>query len=476
MRTLLTSLLHWRENDHAFRLTALTVFAWAGGAAVTSLILGSPFLLPGFSSPSLHLILETADACVAVLVVYLLIGRFLRDRGLRNLLLAQGLAMLPLGGFVLRFLSDAVLPDSGFVEVWLPLAVRQIGAILIVVAALLPQHLARRMVSRPAAALGWTTLLIVVLMVAGLFWIFRDSLPSQRNGGFLADGLASGHPLYTLSLAFSGACFLVASIAFATRALRIRDHLLFWLGPACALAGFARINYLLFPAETPDWLHTGDLLRTGFYVLLLIGAAKEIQRYWGARAYEAVLADRRRVARELHDGVIQELAFIRSESHALPDAAPAKEQIIRSTDRALDEARAALIALEQAGDEELGLVIYSAAREAAQRFGVELEVDLDDSIEAEPAQQHALARITREAISNAARHGHARHVRVRMFQDGARRTLVISDDGDGFDISIASERRGGYGLISMRERAHALPGDFAIASEPSRGSVVTVTW
>ena len=61
----------------------------------------------------------------------------------------------------------------------------------------------------------------------------------------------------------------------------MEDELLRWLGPACALLGFARVNYLLFPSLYSGWLYTGDLLRTAGYACLLVGAAREISRLLG---------------------------------------------------------------------------------------------------------------------------------------------------------------------------------------------------
>ena len=96
---------------------------------------------------------------------------------------------------------------------------------------------------------------------------------------------------------------------------------------------------MLFPSLYTDWLYTGDFLRTGAYLLLLIGAVSEIQHYWHVQAELAVLDDRRRLARELHDGVIQELAYIKSEGRALPEdfrrATTSSERAnVRSTRRA----------------------------------------------------------------------------------------------------------------------------------------------
>jgi signal transduction histidine kinase len=320
----------------------------------------------------------------------------------------------------------------------------------------------------------------VIAAVFLLLWAARPRLPVALDPSYVPasahNAILTGHPLLLVAQAVAALCFFVASIAFASQYLRHNDELLRWLGPACALAAFARVNYLIFPSLYTDWLYTGDLLRTGFYFLLLIGAARELRQYWSARPRAAVLEDRRRLARELHDGVIQELAYIRSESHGLPAEIPSRERIVHSCDRALDEARAAVQALGRPGDEPLGFVLHRAARELAERYQVDLEVDLDDSVSVTPDQQHALMRIAREAVSNAVRHGKARRVAIRLSQDGDHRRLVIHDDGRGFDVASAISKGTGYGLVSMRDRASALPGSFNVEAESGMGSVVTVRW
>jgi signal transduction histidine kinase len=134
------------------------------------------------------------------------------------------------------------------------------------------------------------------------------------------------------------------------------------------------------------------------------------------------------------------------------------------------------MALGSPTDEPLGFVLHRAARELAERYQVALEVDVDDSITAVSEKRHALLRITREAVSNAVRHGKAGRIQVQLRRDGTQRRLVIEDDGQGFDVEPAVEAGVGYGLVSMRDRASSLPGSFHIDSAPGRGSVVTVTW
>lgn len=459
----------------------LSLAGWSVGLAVTVLILATPFFAFGVRSPSLHLVLDSVDACVALLVAYLVHGRFVRRGRLQDLLISQGLVLLAVAGLGLRYVADLF---SGFapgtLDVWLPLTVRVLGAILIVGGALAgnrvkPVRLLQRWPIIPAV--------VVVAVALGVLWALGSRLPVALDLSTIPASaqrpLLTGHMLLLLAQAFGAVCFLVASVAYTAQASRYQDELLRWLGPAFALAGFARVNYVLFPSLYTDWLYTGDLLRTGCYLLLLVGATREIRQFWTTQAEVAVLADRHRLARELHDGVIQELVYIRSESHALPAAAPAQGgngNIIGACDRALDEARSAVQALSHTGEDTLGLTLHRAAQQVTDRYGVSLEVELDDGVAAGFEQRHALVRIAREAVSNAIRHGDAQRLTLRLFQQDGHRYLSIEDDGRGFDVAATAETSTGYGLTSMRDRARGLPGSLHIRSSPGAGSVVTVAW
>ncbi|MFL6063304.1 MAG: sensor histidine kinase [Friedmanniella sp.] len=456
----------------------LTVLASVFGVVCTAVVAWSSFATFGFLSPSLHLVLDTADACVALLVAYLVHARFLRRHRWQDALLAQGLVLLAVAS---SGLGSALtrLPDvrPGTLDVWLPLAARVGGATLIMAAALADGRPAR---SAAWLRRSWAVPAALVALATAVLWAARASLPVAVGVQTVPTGpeppLLTGHAALLGAQVFSGLCFFVASIAFAVQSTHREDELLRWLGPACSLAAFARVHYVLFPSLYTEWLYTGDLLRTGCYLLFLVGAGRELRQYWTARARAAVLEDRRRLARELHDGVVQELAYIRGEAYRLAADEPVGERIIAACDRGLDEARAAVHALGRPADEPLGFVIHRTAGELAERYQVDLEVDVDDSITAHPDQQHALMRITREAVSNAVRHGEARRLQVTLLREGEQRRLAIADDGKGFDVERALTRASGYGLISMRDRARALPGSLEVDAEYGSGSVVTVRW
>ncbi len=457
----------------------LSLAGWVVGLAVTLLILTTPYLVFGVRSHSLHLVLDSVDACVALLVAYLVHGRFVRRGRWQDLLISQGLVLLAVAGLGLRYLAglfEGFAP--GTLDVWLPLTVRVLGATLIVAGALGGNRTTQLRLLRRWPALPSVVVVVVVLTGLGGLGprlpvaLNLEDLPASAQSPFL-----TGHVLLLAAQAVAAACFLVASVAYTAQASRYHDELLRWLGPAFALAGFARVNYLLFPSLYTDWLYTGDLLRTGCYLLLLVGATREIRLYWTAQAEVAVLADRHRLARELHDGVIQELGYIRSETRALPAAvADQGASIVSACDRALDEARSAVQALSHTGEDPLGLTLHRAAQQVTDRYDVLLEVELDDGVCATFEQRHALVRIAREAVSNAIRHGHAQRLTLRLGHQGGKRCLRVIDDGHGFDVAATTETATGYGLTSMRDRARGLPGTLHISSSPGEGSVVTVTW
>lgn len=306
------------------RRTAITI---AVGVALTALIVTTPYIAFGAHSPSGHLILNSLDAFIALLVAFLVHGRFLRSHRLQDLLLSQGLVFLAVAGLGLTYLSrlfDDVRP--GTVEVWLPLSVRVAGALLLAGAALAGDRCLT-----PERRHRWPLVPIVsmVTVASGLLWTFRSSLPVALDvNGLSVDAqhpLLTGHPVLMSAQVVSAVSFGLAAALFTTQAGRSSDELLSWVGPGFILGAFARLNYLLFPSLYTDWLYTGDVLRTGSHALLLLGATREIQQFWTARADVAVLEDRRRLARELHDGVIQELSFIKSVSFALPAAVGRRE-------------------------------------------------------------------------------------------------------------------------------------------------------
>jgi signal transduction histidine kinase len=189
-------------------------------------------------------------------------------------------------------------------------------------------------------------------------------------------------------------------------------------------------------------------------------------------AHLAVRAERRRIARDLHDGMAQELAFIAMQARELAARGGAgEERLVEAAERALRELRRAIHDLADDGDAALSDAVSRTAEELAGRSGASLVTNVDARAQARPEVRAALLRILREAVWNGIRHGGATAFEVDLCaRDGLR--LRVADNGSGFYPPAA--RRAGLGLASMKERARALGGDVGIRSRPGWGCELEV--
>jgi PAS domain S-box-containing protein len=212
-------------------------------------------------------------------------------------------------------------------------------------------------------------------------------------------------------------------------------------------------------------------------------AAVEAQRLWGVAREQAAREERRRLARELHDSLCPTLYGI-----AL-NACTAREllgregtgarrplaSVLRLADAGLDEVRSILCRLSPESLETEGLVA-ALTRYLGQmrvRHGLVAEARLPAEPNAAPEVKHALYRIAQEALHNVIKHAAARHVLLRLCTTPETVTLVVTDDGVGFDTG--SSFPGHLGLRSMRERAREAGGTLAVDSRPGHGTRVRAT-
>jgi signal transduction histidine kinase len=288
------------------------------------------------------------------------------------------------------------------------------------------------------------------------------SVPPDPSGPDLV-----GEPSLLATQVIGMVLYALAAFGFARRAERTADELMSWLAAASALAAFSRLNYFLFPSIYSEWVYAGDFLRLAFYGLILVGALREVTAYQREAAELAVHRERRRIARELHDGIAQELAFIRSQAHRLkPGPDDPAANIMAAAERALDESRHAIATLARPVNASLDVSIAQAAEEVASRDGVTVELRLEPGLQAPDAVHDALGRIVREAVGNAARHGGAHSIEVTLGRSDQLR-MTIEDDGAGFRAE--QPNGGGFGLVSMRERAEALGGSLELSPGGERG-------
>ena len=200
--------------------------------------------------------------------------------------------------------------------------------------------------------------------------------------------------------------------------------------------------------------------------------------------FKAVLAERTRLAREMHDTLIQGCVSI----SALLEAAASREiddnesrahlidyaaTQIRAT---VDEARQAVWNLR--GEERTLVNPETALRRMAERIGREHGVEMAYRLLGKPfaislPATHELMMVAREAVLNAILHGHAQHVEAEIRYAGQSLSLTVKDDGDGFDAAKAFSDEH-FGLRGMRERIHRFDGKLEIESVSHRGTSVRV--
>jgi signal transduction histidine kinase len=250
-------------------------------------------------------------------------------------------------------------------------------------------------------------------------------------------------------------------VGLTGRGIRTQDGFERRLGLAALFFAFSLLLYALLPPVTHEWVHLGDGLRLLFCIVLLWAAVLEVA---GAVAARAADSERRRIARDLHDGIAQELAFIRRRAARL-DA----EEIVVAADRALEDSRWAIEHLARAPDEPLDHVLARHAAVIAARTGVAVTFATkgpSDFVGTEVSE--ALARILGEAVTNA-RHGNATLVHVELSTDPL--CLRVIDDGSGFDVGASPA---GFGIGGMRERAALVGAELSVRSGPGAGTEVAV--
>jgi signal transduction histidine kinase len=193
----------------------------------------------------------------------------------------------------------------------------------------------------------------------------------------------------------------------------------------------------------------------------------------------AIVEDRERIARELHDGIVQSLFAVGLgllSAEPLATREPVRERIheaVDSIDRVIADLRRYIFGLkpQMVGMETLGHAIETLAHEFQARTGTVTVVDVDSRLAPLTGENLSeVIQVAREALSNVARHAHATTCRVSLAFVAPDGVLEIDDDGRGFDLEAVPGH--GYGLSNLRERAATLGGALGIESQPGQGTTL----
>ena len=250
------------------------------------------------------------------------------------------------------------------------------------------------------------------------------------------------------------------------------------------LASESALEFDLEPRyyETP-WFRVLFALLVGTMIL----AAYKLRERQVRLRFALVLAERARLAREVHDTLAQGYAGIASQLDVVemampPDAGKARSALDfarRMARHSLTEARRSLMDLRASAleDQDLAVALESGADRWAATSGIAVKVDINGDVSRLPEEiAHHVFRIAQEAVANAVNHAAPHRIDMELKIVPRQLSLHVKDDGCGFDPRDAFQsRHGNFGLIGMRERAERIKGELHLHSHRGEGTRVEVT-
>jgi signal transduction histidine kinase len=297
--------------------------------------------------------------------------------------------------------------------------------------------------------------------------------------------LPRGHGLLGLIID-EDSSFLIDDIALDHRRYGFPEHhpeMHAFLGVPVRSKGRSIGNLYLTNKRTAPTFNEADLRLVEMFALHA-GIAMENARLHEEVQRLAILDERQRISQDLHDSIIQSLYAISLSLEDLPEifAEDPAEGAARA-DRAIDAIQATTrdirnfifgLQSELLGESDLRGGLESLAAEFRANTLIELEVLIPTHVPPLPDEHaaHVLA-ITREALSNVYRHSGATRASLEIATTGDRFTLVVSDNGHGFDVGTARTNRQ-HGLANLRSRAEAAGGSLKITSDAASGTRIAV--
>jgi NarL family two-component system sensor histidine kinase LiaS len=208
--------------------------------------------------------------------------------------------------------------------------------------------------------------------------------------------------------------------------------------------------------------------------------AKQLQSLVQTRQELAMLQERGRIARDLHDSIKQQVfalymqikgaksLLLKRREGTLPRLEQAELlilQVQKDLNTLIHELRPA-----ELEDKPFSLALREHVERWVQQTGIEASFQYEETVTLSPPLEDALYRFVQEALSNVARHSHARAIQVHVYRQAKSTCIVINDDGQGFDVVAPAKQ--GFGLRSMQERLKPFGGYLQIQSSLGEGTTV----
>lgn len=397
---------------------------------------------------------ETGVTLLALASALLLVSRFRHSRQLRDLLLLVMLATVGLTSFVFNALP-AFGAQTGIYGAGARLALGVLVAGTFVVAAF----------TGPERSVASGRRLVKLAAPVAICWIAGAEALDLLLGPVAAHGPSGAFEPMELTVSLGTfIAFAVAAVALASRPGR-DSKLLAAAAVALGASQLARVPLVVMPA---GWLTPTDVLRLTAHILLLIASFNLHRASVAQRTTDAVAAERIRIARDLHDGLAQDLAFIALHSERLAAEYGAEHPVVIAARRALAASRGKIVDLEASQAPSTEAALREVAAEFSERHAVDVSVAVAGPPAEDDGRRSELVRIAREGIANAVRHGGARRVAVTLGSERRGILLRISDDGCGFAGANRRTAGTGAGLRTMHRRAQSI-GAGLLTSDGGRG-------
>ncbi|MFQ5913699.1 MAG: GAF domain-containing sensor histidine kinase [Nitrospinota bacterium] len=202
----------------------------------------------------------------------------------------------------------------------------------------------------------------------------------------------------------------------------------------------------------------------------------------------ALIEERQRIAREMHDGLAQDLGFLHMKfgqveqmvrSEQIPDSIGELKEMKKVTREAYEDVRQSILGLRSMTSRSHGLVPtlveYIGNFEDRTAIAVDLKVVGEETPRLPPGTEIQLIRIIQEALANVRKHAATKHASVTFSVEGQLAKILVQDEGVGFDLEAQGHPpKYSFGLETMRERVEAIGGTFAITTAPGQGTTVEV--
>jgi signal transduction histidine kinase len=481
----------------------------AGLVGLTLVALALPDSRFGAVAPGDDVVVNETTALIALAIAWMSWFRYAELADGRWLL--GGSAFLLLGSTSLALMLAGLSPAArslgltlaapGQAPLYLLVASRGLAAVLLVAAGGSPR-------TGPATHRGAVAMFLapsaITLVLALALWLAEPALPRLIGPDGVA-ALASGVELprvlpgrTPLALVLHG----TVAILFAVGALRAAASTRSgghassrFVAAGLTVLGVAELHAIVYPGVFAGLLTSGDLLRVGAYLSLFAGlhvdaratsvrlrqAHRAMERLREADAARAALDVRRLLAREIHDGLAQNLWLAKlrledvSRAATLDEARVAADAVGRIVDEGIHDARRSLQMLRSEAEPEVPLAeaIERQAATFSRESGLPVELDASrDLAELPPRAAAALLRIVSEALSNVAKHADATVVRLEARSDDQSVRVRVVDNGVGFETGRSHPD--GVGLLGMAERATLVGGHVRVESALHRGTSVAV--